>query len=107
MFGPIDILVLNGPGPSPGAAADMSADDARSAFEQLIEAKLEGKEVVTPPPPGEAKVIDLADALARSVRNARSTAAGRNEGKEGPAAVSGASRRKRKAPPARRRRASA
>ncbi|SEB63833.1 3-oxoacyl-[acyl-carrier protein] reductase [Paramicrobacterium humi] len=36
-FGLIDILVLNGPGPKPGTAADMTADGARTAFEQLVE----------------------------------------------------------------------
>jgi 3-oxoacyl-[acyl-carrier protein] reductase len=35
-LGPIDILVLNGPGPKPGAAAALSADDIASAFELLI-----------------------------------------------------------------------
>lgn len=36
-FGPIDIMVLNGPGPRPGPATDMSQSDVRSAFEQLVE----------------------------------------------------------------------
>ncbi len=35
-FGPIDILVLNGPGPKPGAAATLSADDIAAAFELLV-----------------------------------------------------------------------
>ena len=56
-------------------------DHYREALEQLIEAKLEGKEVVTAPEEKETKVIDLADALRRSVEAARkggnSAAAGR------------------------------
>lgn len=35
-LGPIDILVLNGPGPKPGAAATLSADDISAAFELLV-----------------------------------------------------------------------
>lgn len=35
-FGPIDILVINGPGPRPGTAADASADDVSDAFERLV-----------------------------------------------------------------------
>jgi len=35
-LGPIDILVLNGPGPKPGAAAALSVDDLASAFESLV-----------------------------------------------------------------------
>jgi len=46
-------------------------DHYREALGEVIEAKLEGKEVVTSPPPRETKVIDLADALARSVAAAR------------------------------------
>lgn len=46
-------------------------DRYREAISELIEAKLEGKEVVTPPPSGEPKVIDLAEALARSVAAAK------------------------------------
>lgn len=32
----IDILVLNGPGPKPGGAADISVDDTRAALESLL-----------------------------------------------------------------------
>ncbi|HEX6643657.1 MAG TPA: Ku protein [Gemmatimonadales bacterium] len=46
-------------------------DHYREALGELIEAKLEGKEVVTSPPVRDSKVIDLADALARSVAAAR------------------------------------
>jgi DNA end-binding protein Ku len=46
-------------------------DHYREALEQVIEAKLEGKEVVTSPAEAETKVIDLADALRRSVEAAR------------------------------------
>jgi 3-oxoacyl-[acyl-carrier protein] reductase len=35
-LGPIDILVLNGPGPKPGAAATLGSDDIAAAFEQLV-----------------------------------------------------------------------
>ncbi|WP_166979417.1 SDR family oxidoreductase [Paramicrobacterium fandaimingii] len=35
-FGPIDILVINGPGPRPGTAADASADDVADAFDRLV-----------------------------------------------------------------------
>lgn len=46
-------------------------DHYREALEELIEAKLEGKEVVSEPVAAETKVIDLADALRRSVEAAR------------------------------------
>lgn len=46
-------------------------DHYREALEQLIEAKLEGHEVVTAPAARDTKVIDLADALRRSVEQAR------------------------------------
>jgi DNA end-binding protein Ku len=49
-------------------------DHYREALEQLIEAKLEGKEVVTSPAAAETKVIDLADALRKSVEAARKSA---------------------------------
>ncbi|MDF5757057.1 SDR family oxidoreductase [Spongiactinospora sp. TRM90649] len=34
--GPIDVLVLNGPGPKPGGAAEMSSADVRQAVESLV-----------------------------------------------------------------------
>jgi DNA end-binding protein Ku len=46
-------------------------DHYREALEELIEAKLEGREVVTSPAARETKVIDLADALRRSVEAAK------------------------------------
>lgn len=46
-------------------------DTYREALAQLIEAKLEGREVVKAPPARETKVIDLADALRKSVEAAR------------------------------------
>jgi DNA end-binding protein Ku len=46
-------------------------DHYREALSQLIEAKLEGRDVVTSPPSREAKVLDLADALRRSVEAAK------------------------------------
>ncbi|MET3902345.1 SDR family oxidoreductase [Paenarthrobacter sp. 4246] len=35
-LGPIDILVLNGPGPKPGAAATLRSDDIAAAFDLLV-----------------------------------------------------------------------
>ncbi|WP_248762044.1 SDR family oxidoreductase [Pseudarthrobacter sp. SSS035] len=35
-LGPIDILVLNGPGPKPGAAATLSSEDMAAAFDLLV-----------------------------------------------------------------------
>ncbi len=46
-------------------------DRYREALAELIEAKLEGKQVVASPPTRETKVIDLAEALKRSVEAAR------------------------------------
>lgn len=46
-------------------------DTYREALGELIEAKLEGREVVESPPAQETRVIDLADALRRSVEAAR------------------------------------
>lgn len=36
LLGPIDIAVLNGPGPKPGAAAALGADEMASAFDLLL-----------------------------------------------------------------------
>jgi len=49
-------------------------DHYREALAELIEAKLEGKEVVSAPPARESRVLDLADALKRSVEAAKKTA---------------------------------
>jgi DNA end-binding protein Ku len=46
-------------------------DHYREALAELIEAKLEGKQVVKAPPARQSKVIDLADALRRSVEAAK------------------------------------
>ncbi|MEP6687193.1 MAG: Ku protein [Gemmatimonadales bacterium] len=46
-------------------------DHYREALAQLIEAKLEGRDVVKSPPVRETKVIDLADALRKSVEAAK------------------------------------
>ena len=46
-------------------------DTYREALGELIEAKLEGREVVESPPAQETRVIDLADALRRSVEAAK------------------------------------
>lgn len=53
-------------------------DHYREALGELIDAKLEGKEVVTSPPPRDPKVIDLADALAKSVAAARKNGKGKS-----------------------------
>jgi len=68
-------------------------DHYREALAEVIDAKLEGKEVATSPPPRDTKVIDLADALARSVAAAR---------KGGAAAAAPKSRRRAAAAPPRR-----
>ena len=46
-------------------------DHYREALSEMIAAKLEGKEVVKAPPARDAKVIDLAEALKKSVAAAR------------------------------------
>lgn len=46
-------------------------DHYREALAELIEAKLEGKQVVTAPAARDTRVLDLADALKRSVEAAR------------------------------------
>lgn len=46
-------------------------DHYREALGELIEAKLDGRDVVKAPPARDAKVIDLADALRRSVAAAK------------------------------------
>ncbi|MBA2628159.1 MAG: Ku protein [Gemmatimonadales bacterium] len=46
-------------------------DHYREALSELIEAKLDGKQVVKSPAPKDSKVIDLADALRKSVAAAR------------------------------------
>lgn len=68
-------------------------DHYREALAEVIDAKLEGKDVVTSPPPRDTKVIDLADALARSVAAAR---------KGGAAAAAPKGRRRTAAAPPRR-----
>jgi DNA end-binding protein Ku len=50
-------------------------DHYREALAELIEAKLEGKQVVKAPAPRDNRVIDLADALKRSVEAAKKEAA--------------------------------
>jgi DNA end-binding protein Ku len=50
---------------------DEYQDHYREALAQLIDAKLEGRDVVKAPPAKETRVIDLADALRRSVEAAR------------------------------------
>ena len=57
----------------PGRPFDPSEyqDHYREALAKLIEAKLEGKQVVKAPAARETKVFDLADALQRSVEAAK------------------------------------
>jgi DNA end-binding protein Ku len=50
-------------------------DHYREALAELIEAKLEGKQIVKPPAARETRVLDLADALKRSVEAAKKEAA--------------------------------
>lgn len=69
-------------------------DRYREALAQLIESKLEGKEVVAAPPRREARVIDLAEALARSVAAARKGEAPRR-GKKRAAGPPARARRRR------------
>jgi DNA end-binding protein Ku len=61
-------------------------DHYREALNQLIEAKLEGREVVESPAPKESKVIDLADALRRSVEAAKKSKPKRARARSRPAA---------------------
>jgi DNA end-binding protein Ku len=49
-------------------------DHYREALEEMIEAKQAGREIVTSPEAPETKVIDLADALRRSVEAAKKSA---------------------------------
>jgi DNA end-binding protein Ku len=65
-------------------------DHYREALAQLIDAKLEGRDVVKAPPARETKVIDLADALRRSVEAAK------KGGKARPASKAPARRRTRR-----------
>jgi DNA end-binding protein Ku len=46
-------------------------DHYREALAQLIEAKLEGNQVVSAPAPRQTRVLDLAEALKRSVEEAK------------------------------------
>ncbi|WP_243788563.1 SDR family oxidoreductase [Saccharopolyspora gloriosae] len=47
-FGPVDVLVLNGGGPAPGTAAEMSAEDAQEAVRLLLSAHVGLVEAVLP-----------------------------------------------------------
>ena len=66
-------------------------DHYREALAQLIDAKLEGREVVKAPPARETGVIDLADALRRSVEAAK-------KGGKARAAAKAPARRRTRAP---------
>ncbi|MEP6572329.1 MAG: Ku protein [Gemmatimonadota bacterium] len=71
-------------------------DHYREALAELIDAKLEGKKIVTAPPVRDTKVIDLADALARSVAAARKGTKAVRPGARRAASHAAAPRRARK-----------
>nr|WP_221316342.1 SDR family oxidoreductase [Saccharopolyspora gloriosae] len=48
VFGPVDVLVLNGGGPAPGTAAEMSAEAAQDAVRLLLSAHIRLVEAVLP-----------------------------------------------------------
>jgi DNA end-binding protein Ku len=72
-------------------------DHYREALAQLIEAKLEGRDVVKSPPARETKVIDLADALRQSVEAAKKGGRARTAAAKAPARRQTRARRTRKA----------
>jgi len=72
-------------------------DHYREALSRLIEAKLEGREVVKSPAARETKVIDLADALRKSVEAARKSGRTRAAAKAPARRQSRPARRARKA----------
>lgn len=47
-LGPIDVLVLNGPGPKPGGASDTTWDDARAALDLLVRPHVQLVQAVLP-----------------------------------------------------------
>jgi DNA end-binding protein Ku len=62
-------------------------DEYRAALEELVASKVEGREVVSPPAgeDEEAEVVDLMEALRRSVAEAQKRRAGGDEASDGPA----------------------
>jgi DNA end-binding protein Ku len=60
-------------------------DHYREALAQLIDAKLEGRDIVKSPPAREAKVLDLADALRKSVEAAKKGGRARTAAAKAPA----------------------
>jgi DNA end-binding protein Ku len=60
-------------------------DHYREALAQLIDAKLEGRDVVKSPPAREAQVLDLADALRKSVEAAKKGGRARTAAAKAPA----------------------
>ena len=76
---------------------DEYLDHYREALAQLIEAKLEGRDVVKSPPARETKVIDLADALRQSVEAAKKGGRARTAAAKAPARRQTRARRTRKA----------
>jgi DNA end-binding protein Ku len=71
------------------------SDEYRSALMQIIEAKLEGQEIVAQPAAKAGKVIDLMSALKESVEAAKKAKASEPEGEEVQVAARTASRRRR------------
>ena len=71
-------------------------DHYREALEAMIEAKLEGKEVVESPEVKETRVIDLADALRKSVEAAKKGAKAKPASRSRPRPAAAARRRTRK-----------
>ena len=76
---------------------DEYQDHYREVLAQLIEAKLEGRDVVKSPPARETKVIDLADALRQSVEAAKKGGRARTAAAKAPARRQTRARRARKA----------
>ncbi len=71
-------------------------DTYREALAQMIEAKLDGRDVVKAPPARDGKVLDLADALRKSVEAARKGGKGKPASKEPARRPARAARRTRK-----------
>lgn len=74
-------------------------DDYRRALEEVVQAKVSGREVTRPPRSSaeEGKVVDLMEALRRSVDEARQRRGGEDTSAEAPAAADGANARSTKA----------
>ena len=86
-------------------------DDYRGALAELVQAKVDGREVTAAPEPAAApgKVVDLMDALRRSVEEARSKRAGEPAAADGEAAGASTEQAtaRRRTPPAKKKQAAA